>query len=226
MVDRGSPAPRRESARPVGQAASALAAAQRRSRRGWPCAGSRLVRRTTATAEASPRRRAAALEAALRRPGLSDGPRAGPRGRGRQTATGRHGWAAPWRAPRLGVLAIREEPGPPARRRCPLSDGLSGAAEAIGARRLGSVRRRGGAAADGVEGSAEGAAWLWTRVARLRTLAERPAAQLGEGLACSPASPERSETSATSRPLPQAQRRARSKRLRHVRRHQAEGGRA
>ena len=39
-----------------------------------------------------------------------------------------------------------------------------------------------------VEWSAEGAAWMWKRVERLRTLAERPAAKRVEVLAFSHAS--------------------------------------
>jgi hypothetical protein len=238
IADRVSPASRMEIALHVVQAASDLAAAELRSRRGLPWAVSSLVRSTTATAEASTRLRAAALEATLRRPVSPAGPLAGQRGRvglaggrvrprrkhrGRKTAKGRHGVAAPWRAPRVLVIDMRDEHGQPARLRWPLYEVRMGEAEAIWALLLGSGRLLGAAYAAGVECSAAGAEWRWQRGGRLRTLAEMPAAQGVEGLDCSHASPERYETLATCRNLPKAQRHALDKRVRHAWRHQTEG---
>jgi len=81
----------------------------------------------------------------------------------------------------------------------------------------------GAAHAEVVEFIADGAEWIWKRVERLRTLAEIPAAKLVEVLDFYHASQYLSETIATSRHLPQAQRRALYKRLRHALRHQADG---
>jgi hypothetical protein len=238
IADRVSPASRSEIALHMGQAASSLEAAPMLSRRGLTCDVSRLVRIPTATAEASPRLRDAALAAALRLPVPSAGPLAGQRvrvsldggrvrtrrtHRGRKTATGRHGFAAPWREPRVLVIDILDEPGPPDRRRLPLYDVLIGAAEAIWALGIGSVRLLGAAYADGVECIAEGAEWSWKRVERLRTLAEIPAAKGVEVLDFSPASHSLSETLAPCRTMPKAQRQALYKRLRHALRHQADG---
>src|SRR5262249_23862680 len=115
--------------------ASDLEAAHRLSRRGVTCDVSSRVRITTATAEASPRLRAAALEAALRLPVPSDGPLAGKRvrgslddgrvrtrrtHRGSQTAKGRDGFAAPWREPRVLVSDILDAQSQPDRLRLPL----------------------------------------------------------------------------------------------------------
>jgi len=139
----------------VGQAASYLEAAQMLSRRGLTCDVSSLVRITTATAEASTRLRDAALEAALRLPVPPDGPLAGKRvrvgldgglvrtrckHRGGKTAKGRHGFAAPWREPRVLVIDILDEQGQPDRLRLPLYDVLIGDAEATWALLIGSVR--------------------------------------------------------------------------------------
>jgi hypothetical protein len=238
IADRVSPATRSEVALHVGQAASYRAAAARLARRGLACDVSRLVRSSRAPAEASLCLRDAALAAALRVPVPRDGPLAGTRvrvrldggrvrtrrtPRGRTTAKGRHGFSAPWREPRGLVIAILDEQGQPDRLRLPLDDGLIGDAEAIWALRLGSVRRRGAASADVVEGSADGAAWRWKRLGRLSTLAEMPAAKGVEGLDCSHASPSLSETIATGRHRPTAQRQALDKRLRHAVRHHTDG---
>src|SRR5215211_3451980 len=88
---------------------------------------------------------------------------------------------------------------------------------------IGYLRLLGAASADVVEFIADGAEWIWKRVERLRTLAEIPAAKLVEVLDFYHASQYLSETIATSRHLPQAQRRALYKRLRHALRHQADG---
>jgi hypothetical protein len=114
IADRISPATRSEVALHVVQAASYREAAAMLARRGLACDVSSLVRISTATAEASIRLRDAALEAALRVPVPHNGPLAGKRvrvsvdggrvrtrrmRRGRKTAKGRHGFAAPWRGP-------------------------------------------------------------------------------------------------------------------------------
>jgi hypothetical protein len=65
---------------------------------------------------------------------------------------------------------------------------------------------------------------MWHRVERLRTMAEIPTAKLVEVLDCSHASQYLSETLATCRHLSKAQLHTLNKRLRHVLRHQAEGG--
>ena len=238
LADRVSPAPRLASALHVVQAASSREAADRLNRRGLAWDVSSLVRISTVPAAARARLRETALEAALRLPVPSAGPLAGKRVRvrldggrvrtrhtphGRKTATGRHGCSTPWRAPRVLGIALLDEQGQPARRRVPRYAVLIGDAEAIWALLIGSVRLLGAASADGVELIAAGAAWIGKRVERLSTLAEIPAATRVEVLDFSPASQERSETSATSRQLPQAHRRALSKRLRHALRHQADG---
>ena len=71
---------------------------------------------------------------------------------------------------------------------------------------MGDVRRRGAAEAEVGECIADGAAWLWHRVERRRTLAEMPAAKLGEVRDCSHARQSLSETRAPCRTMPQAQR--------------------
>ena len=125
IAARVSPATRSERALHVVQAASAGEAAQRLARRGLSCDVSRLVRISTATAEASTRRRDAAREAALRLPVPADGPLAGKRVRvsldggrvrtrrrhcGRKTTKGRHGFSTPWREPRVLVEPGRNTP--------------------------------------------------------------------------------------------------------------------
>jgi hypothetical protein len=201
------------------QAASYLEAAQMLSRRGLTCAVSSLVRITTATAAASTRLREAALEAALRLPSPSAGPRAGKRvrgsldggrvrtrrtHRGRQTAKGRHGFATPWREPRVLVIDILDDQGQPDRLRVPLYDVLIGNAEAVWALRIGYWRLRGAAYADVVEFIADGAEWIWKRVEHLRTLAEIPPAKLMEVRDCYHASQYLSETLAPCRTMPKA----------------------
>jgi hypothetical protein len=203
IAARVSPATRGAIARHMGQAASDWEAAQRLARRGWSCDVSSLVRLSTATAAARTRLREAAREAALRLPVPADGPLAGTRVRvsldggrvrtrrrqgGRQTTKGRPGCATPWREPRGLVSDMLDKDGQPARLRVPLSDVLIGNAEAVWALRIGSVRLLGAADADVVEWSADGAAWMWHRVERLRTLAAIPAAKVVEGLEFSHAS--------------------------------------
>ena len=85
------------------------------------------------------------------------------------------------------------------------------------------MRLLGAASADVVECIADGAEWMWKRVERLSTLAEIPAAKLVEVLDFSHASQYLSETIATCRDLPKAQRQALYKRLRHALRHQTDG---
>src|SRR4030095_9595711 len=207
-------------------------------RRGLTCDVSSLVRISTATAEASTRLRDAALEAALRLPVPSNGPLAGKRARvsldggrvrtrrmhrGRKTAKGRHGFAAPSREPRVLVIDIIDEHGQPDHLRLPLYDVLIGDAEAIWALVIGYVRLLGAAYADVVEFIADGAEWIWKRVERLRTLAEIPAAKLVEVLDFYHASQYLSETLATCHTMPKAQRHALYKRLRHALRPQPDG---
>ena len=238
IADRVSPASRSEIALHMVQGASYLEAAHMLSRRGLTCDVSSLVRITTATAEASTRLREAVLEAALRLPVPSDGPLAGKRvrvsidggrvrtrrtHRGRKTAKGRHGFSAPWREPRVLVIDILDAQGQPDRLRLPLYDVLIGDAEAVWALLIGYLRLLGAAYAEVVECIADGAEWIWHRVERLRTLAEIPASKLVEVLDFYHASQYLSETIATCRTMPKAQRQALYKRLRHALRHQTDG---
>ena len=238
IADRVSPATRCEIALHVVQAASSCEAAQMLARRGLSCDVSSLVRISTATAQASTCLRDAALEAAVRLPIPADGPLAGKRVRvsldggrvrtrrrhcGRKTTKGRHGFSTPWREPRVLVIDLLDEHGQPDRLRLPLYDVLIGDAEAVWALLIGYLRLLGAAYADVVEFIADGADWIWQRVERLRTLAEIPAAKLVEVLDFYHASQYLSETIATCRHLPKAQRQALYKRLRHALRHQADG---
>ncbi len=238
IADRVSPATRSEIALHVVQAASSREAAAMLARRGLTCDVSHLVRISTATAETSSRLRDTALAAALSLPVPPNGPLAGQRvrvsldggrvrtrrrRRGRKTAKGRHGFSTPWREPRLLVIDILNAQGQPDRLRLPLYDGLLGDAEAVWALLIGYLRLLGAAYADVVEFIADGAAWMWKRVERLRTLAEIPPSTLVEVLDFYHASQYLSETIATCRTMPKAQRQALYKRLRHALRHQVDG---
>jgi hypothetical protein len=238
IADRVSPATRSEIALHVVQAASYREAAAMLARRGLACDVACLVRISTATAETSSRLREAALAAALSLPVALNGPLAGKRvrvsldggrvrtrrrRRGRKTAKGRHGFSTPWREPRLLVIDILKAQGQPDRLRLPLYDVLLGDAEAVWALLIGYVRLLGAASADVVECIADGAEWIWKRVERLSTLAEIPAAKRVEVLDFYHASQYLSETLATCRSMPKAQRQALYKRLRHALRHQADG---
>jgi len=121
------------------------------------------------------------------------------------------------------VIDILDAQGRPDRLRLPLYDGLLGDAEAVWALLIGYLRLLGAAYADVVEFIADGADWIWHRVERLRSLAEIPAAKLVEVLDFYHASQYLSETLATCRHMPKAQRHALYKRLRHALRHQTEG---
>jgi hypothetical protein len=203
IADRVSPATRSAIALHVVPAASYREAAALLARRGLSCDVSSLVRLSTAMAEASLRRRDAALEAARHVPVPRDGPLAGKRGRvsrdggrgrirhthrGRKTAKGRHGFSTPWREPRGRVLDVLDAPGQPDRLCLPLYDALMGDAEATWALVIGYLRLLGAAPAEVVECIAAGAEWMWDRTARLTRLAEIPAAKRVEVLDFSPAS--------------------------------------
>jgi hypothetical protein len=238
IADRVSPATRSEIALHVVQAASYREAAAMLARRGLACDVSCLVRLSTVTADTSGRLRDAALAAALSLPVAPNGPLAGKRvrvsldggrvrtrrrHRGRKTAKGRHGFSTPWREPRLLVIDLLDTQGQPDRLRLPLYDVLLGDAEAVWALLIGYLRLLGAAYAEVVEFIADGAEWIWHRVERLSRLAEIPAAKLVEVLDFYHASQYLSETLATCRTLPKAQRQALYKRLRHALRHQADG---
>ena len=136
-----------------------------------------------------------------------------------QDGQGRHGFAAPWREPRVLVIDILDEHMSPASLilRLPLYDVLIGDAAAIWTLVSGSVRLLGAAYADVVECIADGAEWIWKRAERLRTLAEIPAAKVVEVLDFYHASQYLSETLATCHTMPKAQRHALYKRLRQPR---------
>jgi hypothetical protein len=238
IADRVSPATRAEIALHVVQAASYREAAAMLARRGLSCDVSSLVRISTVLASASIRLRDVALEAALHMPVPCDGPLAGKRvrvsldggrvrlrrpHRGRKTAKGRHGFSTPWREPRVLVIDILNAQGQPERLGLPLYDALIGDAEATWALVIGYLRLLGAAHAEVVEFIADGAEWIWDRTERLTRLAEIPAAKLVEVLDFYHASQYLSETIATCRTMPKAQRQALYKRLRHALRHQADG---
>ena len=110
------------------------------------------------------------------------------------------------------VIDILDKDGQPDRLRLPLYDVLIGDAEAIWALLIGYLRLLGAAYADVVEFSADGAEGMWHRVERLRTMAEIPAAKLVEVLDFYHASQYLSETLATCRHRPKAQRHTLDKR--------------
>ena len=83
--------------------------------------------------------------------------------RGRKTAKGRHGFATPWREPRVLGIDSLDEQGQPDRLRVPLYDVLIGNAEAVWARLIGYLRLLGAAYADVVEFIADGAEWIGKR---------------------------------------------------------------
>src|SRR5438132_12037773 len=143
--------------------------------------------------------------------------------RGSKTAKGRHGFSTPWREPRLLVIDFLDTQGQPDRLRLPLYDVLLGDAEAVWALLIGYLRLLGAAYAEVVDFIADGAEWMWHRVERLSRLAEIPAAKLVEVLDFYHASQYLSETHATCRALPKAQRQALYNRMRHALRHQADG---
>src|SRR6266849_6006074 len=201
IADRVSPATRSEIALHVVQAASYREAAAMLARRGLACDVSSLVRVSLDGGRVRLRRTH----------------------RGRKTAKGRHGFSTPWREPRVLVIDILDAQGQPERLGLPLYDALIGDAEATWALVIGYLRLLGAAHAEVVEFIADGAEWIWKRVERLRTLAEIPAAKLVEVLDFYHASQYLSETIATCRHMPKAQRQALYKRLRHVLRHQADG---
>src|SRR5437763_394634 len=126
--------------------------------------------------------------------------------RGRKTAKGRHGFATPWREPRVLVIDILDDQGQPDRLRLPLYDVLIGNAEAVWALLIGYLRLLSAASAEVVEFIADGAEWIWKRVELLRTLAEIPAAKVVEVLDFYHASQYLCETIATCRTMPKAQR--------------------
>ena len=72
--------------------------------------------------------------------------------------------------------------GQPDRLRLPLYDVLIADAEAVWALLIGYLRLLGAAYAEVVEFIADGAEWIWARVAYLRRLAEIPASKLVEVL--------------------------------------------
>src|SRR4029434_581181 len=98
-----------------------------------------------------------------------------------------------------------------------------GNAEAVWALLIGYLRLLSAASAEVVEFIADGAEWIWKRVELLRTLAEIPAAKVVEVMDFYHASQYLSETIATCRTMPKAQRHALYKRLRHALRHQTDG---
>jgi hypothetical protein len=97
--------------------------------------------------------------------------------RGRKTAKGRHGFATPWREPRVLVIDIRDDQGQPDRLRVPLWDVLLRNAEAGWVLLIGYLLLLSAAAAEVGECIVDGAAWIWKRVELLRTSAEIPAAK-------------------------------------------------
>jgi hypothetical protein len=106
------------------------------------------------------------------------------------------GWCSPG-STRTGSLLVCVSP---------FMTSSSGDAEALWALLSGSGRLLGAASADVVACLAAGAAGMWHRVARLRPMAERPAAKLVAGLDCDHASQELSAPRAPCRHRPHAPR--------------------
>jgi len=93
---------------------------------------------------------------------------------GRKTRKGRHRLDTPWREPRVLVIDILDEEGAADPLRLPLYDVLLDDADATFALLLGYLRLLGAAQAQVIEFIADGADWIWDRVAWLRQQAEIP----------------------------------------------------
>ena len=238
IADRATPATRSEIALHVVQTASYREAALTLERRGLVCGVPALVRVTSAVAEASVRLREAAREAALALPIPADGPLVGTRvrvsldggrvrtrrnRRGRRTQKGRHGFATPWREPRVLVIDVLDEQGKPDRLRLPLYDVTLGDARATWALVIGYLRLLGAAHAQVVEFIADGAPWIWEQVHHLVESAEIPAEKLVKVIDFYHAAEHLSASIELIKQMPKAERVRLFVRLRHALRH-AEGG--